>query len=398
MLTNSVKNEALERLKAVGKPSRKMEPFSYFPFSRYTSTKLSPKREVDPSTVLNCVLPSCEKQRLVFVDGEYSQTLSDMSGVDSKVVVQPFEQAAKVYGPFIKAHLTDQLKKECDPFYLDLFNSDNHGYFIYIPPGVKIDQPIQLISVATGEKSAQKVHVVVGEGAQVDFCAHYIGEGVFEMNHALDWILEKKSRVSLNHFFERVATSFLFSHVRARLREKASFKSFTCSKGAACLRQSFGVKLEGCEADVNLQGTTLLEENAHLHTHVHIDHIVENTTSTQLFKHVQKGNSKSSFDGKIYVEPEAQKTEAYQLTKTLLLEDGPISNSKPNLEIFADDVKASHGATIAQLDEEQLFYLQSRGISEKEAKHLLVKGFVTEQIEQIRDLDLREKMSRFLES
>jgi Fe-S cluster assembly protein SufD len=127
----------------------------------------------------------------------------------------------------------------------------------------------------------------------------------------------------------------------------------------------------------------MLQQASQSHTHVFVEHAAPHARSLQKFKGVLKDIAQSSFEGKIFVRPVAQKTEAYQLNHNLLLSEGAIANAKPNLEIFADDVKASHGATFSQVDEEQLFYLKSRGLSSMDATQLLIRGFMQEMIDQI---------------
>ncbi len=166
--------------------------------------------------------------------------------------------------------------------------------------------------------------------------------------------------------------------------------------GAETVRQDYHATLSGEAADATLQGIWMLKDRREAHTHVVMHHEAPHCRSMQLFKGVLDERSKSSFEGKIYVQKEAQKTEAYQLNKHLLLGERVIANSKPNLEIFADDVKASHGATMTQVDESELFYLKARGISEKAAKALLIHGFCQEMIEKIPQSFVRKKMQDLL--
>jgi Fe-S cluster assembly protein SufD len=148
-------------------------------------------------------------------------------------------------------------------------------------------------------------------------------------------------------------------------------------------RHSLRVHIQGENADALLQGLWHQKKSSQTHTHVFVEHAAPHAKSLQKFKGVLKDTAQSSFEGKIFVRPEAQKTEAYQLNQNLLLSDAAIANAKPNLEVFADDVKASHGATFSQVDDEQLFYLKSRGLSPEAASRLLIRGFMQEMIDQI---------------
>jgi Fe-S cluster assembly protein SufD len=153
--------------------------------------------------------------------------------------------------------------------------------------------------------------------------------------------------------------------------------------GAASVRQDFQVALKGENGEAFLNGVWMLKEKREAHVHVIVDHQAPNCHSNQMFKGVLDDNSRSSFEGKILVRSEAQKTDAYQLNNNLLLSNACLAQSKPNLEIFADDVKASHGSTVGQLNKEQLMYMRMRGIPEKEARALLVFGFMEQIIEMI---------------
>ncbi|MES2122471.1 MAG: SufD family Fe-S cluster assembly protein, partial [Chlamydiota bacterium] len=169
----------------------------------------------------------------------------------------------------------------------------------------------------------------------------------------------------------------------ATLKKDARLQSFTLTSGAKSVRHSYGVQLNGENAEAELKGLSMLSGNRTSHAHVKMVHAAERTRSMQKFKTVLSDASQSSFEGKILVHAIAQKTEAYQLNNSLILSPGAVANCKPNLEIFADDVKASHGATISQIDPQQLFYLTTRGIDEKTARELLVQGFCREMTDQL---------------
>lgn len=168
--------------------------------------------------------------------------------------------------------------------------------------------------------------------------------------------------------------------------------------GGKAVRQSYCIQLKGENSEVNLSGLWMLDGNRTAHTHAIVDHEAPRTRSMQRFKGVLNDHSQSSFEGKILVRAEAQKTEAYQLNNNLILSQGSIANSKPNLEVFADDVKASHGATVSQLEEEQLFYLSTRGIDPILARRLLIGGFCREMIDKISYDSLLKKWNQKIEA
>lgn len=194
--------------------------------------------------------------------------------------------------------------------------------------------------------------------------------------------LEESAQLDLLNLVDGVG-SWRFDTVRAVLKKSARFESLNLNFGIRRVRQSHRVWLKGENSQAELSGLWMLEKNQQGHTHTSIEHLAPHTRSMQHFRGVLNDYSQLSFIGKIRVEPQAQKTEAYQLNHNLILSQGACVNTKPNLEISADDVKASHGATVSQLDDNQLFYLSTRGMDRDAAKQLLIAGFCRQVIDKI---------------
>jgi Fe-S cluster assembly protein SufD len=215
------------------------------------------------------------------------------------------------------------------------------------------------------------------------------------INQVSEWVIDEGAHVHLTKdLSENHPEEWHFDAMRVFLKKESTFKSISITKGSASVRADYKVVLAGENAEVFLNGLSDLSAKKESHVQVWIDHQAPLCRSHQLFKTVLNDFSRSSFEGKIMVRQAAQKTEAFQLNKNLLLSDHAQTESKPNLEIFADDVKASHGATIGQLDPEQLFYMKTRGISSEAAKNLLVYGFCEEVIEMITVASLRKAMEK----
>ncbi len=201
-------------------------------------------------------------------------------------------------------------------------------------------------------------------------------------NTFLDIVLEENAVCSCVDLSDS-NQGWALNYLRSTLKKEATLNYTTAIFGNRTLRQSLKASLLGEKGKVVLQGVWNLHQQAHAHLHVHVEHLAPLGRSLQKFKGVLSDTSQSSFEGKIYIHPDAQKTEAYQLNQNLLLGDYVIANTRPNLEIFADDVKASHGATVSQIDEESLFYLKSRALSSTTAKQLLIRGFIQEILDHI---------------
>jgi Fe-S cluster assembly protein SufD len=242
-----------------------------------------------------------------------------------------------------------------------------------------------------------RVNVFVGAQSDVKFVSslHQTAINGYFINQVTDFIIEENAHVYyaqvLNHEHPQ---AWHFEAVRAHLKKQSMFKSVCVTEGGMTVRTDYHISLAGENAEALLNGVSMLRDKREAHTHIFIDHQAPNCRSYQLFKSVLKDFSRSSFEGKIMVRQAAQKTEAFQLNNNLLLNEHCHADSKPNLEIFADDVKASHGATVGQLDEEQLFYMRTRGFPEKAAKNLLIYGFTEQVIEMINLLSLKQMISQ----
>ncbi|NBO23792.1 MAG: SufD family Fe-S cluster assembly protein, partial [Chlamydiae bacterium] len=178
------------------------------------------------------------------------------------------------------------------------------------------------------------------------------------------------------------------------LKQEAKFNFFEINTSAELYRNEINIYLKEKQSDANLYGLNLMTENHEAHFFANVEHLAEETTSFQQIKNISFDRSRTSFEGKIFVDPIAQQTKAYQLNQNLVLSEKAANFSMPNLQILADDVKASHGATFAKIDEEALFYLQSRGVSLKKAKSLLIKSFVNELVDLIQDEELYTELKK----
>jgi Fe-S cluster assembly protein SufD len=209
-------------------------------------------------------------------------------------------------------------------------------------------------------------------------------------------VLEEGARLELLRVIAPLAGVACESVLKVRQDRTSSLRSFFVTKGGYAVDDHVSVLLEGPGAEVFLNGLHHLAGDAHAGSHTFIDHVAPSTMSNQLYKSILRDKSRSVFNGKIMVRREAQLTNAYQLNKNLLLSLDARVDTKPQLEIFADDVKCSHGAAIGQLDDEQMFYLQTRGIDRASAGEMLVHGFVQDVLDQIKDARLRQDVEAVL--
>ena len=276
--------------------------------------------------------------------------------------------------------------------------------FIYVSPKAILAQPIQCLHFISGEQGKipcvnMRVHIVIGAEAQVELTAKTVlmeGNQCFFGTSCWEVEVEEGAKMTYIPIFLEEKESWHFDYFQATLKKDSYLKTLSCSEGGKNIRQSLHVTLAEENSEADLQGIWLLDGHRQSYTQVLIDHRAPHTRSMQCFKGVIKEFGQSSFEGKIIVQKEAQKTEAYQLNNNLLIGERAIAKSRPNLEIFADDVKASHGSTIAQLDPAQMFYMQARGIDPAKAKRLLVAGFCQPVLDQIPIVSVRQAMEKKL--
>lgn len=392
-LLKGMREKAWDHFLELGLPEKTDEAFRYVPLRRFYELELGETvLTVTKEEVLNFIYPECRGSYLVFLNGAYHPELSDLSGISKKIVAQPIADAMRSYGPFLQSRWSKALKEETDPFAVLNLAAHPQGLFFYVPPKVRVEKPIQTLFLSSqGTFAPARLQLFLASQSEVQWISTIAGEGIH--NTFVDVALEDGASFDQTEVPHKAAGWHL-NYLRVTLKRDSRLKYFALSRGSNITRHSLRAQIQGGNADVLLQGLWDLQGTSQAHTHVLVEHAAPHSRSLQKFKGVLKGTAQSSFEGKIFVRPEAQKTEAYQLNHNLLLSEGAIAHAKPNLEIFADDVKASHGATFAQVDEEQLFYLKSRGISSEEASQLLIRGYMQEMIAQIPHGFIRKEVEK----
>lgn len=390
---SKVRNKAWDHFLELGLPTRKSEVFRYVKLrSLYENqfTMAQPATTVTPQQTAPFILPECQNSVLVFVNGTYQPALSKLADLPKKVVVTTLGDAFKTFGTFFQNHWAKTIKEETDPFAILNVALQNGGVFVYLPSKTILETPIQILHILDTEKKPlmlfPRLHVFAGNFAEALFATTQgvISGGNHWVNFAADFALEEGANIRyLQYSHDEPPKALYFDALRAQLKGNATFKSFNVTQGSECQRYDYKVNLQGENGEALLYGLWMTKGKNEAHTHVLMDHQAPHCHSFQFFKGALDEQSHSSFEGKILVRQAAQKTDAFQLNNNLLLSEGAAAESKPNLEIFADDVKASHGATVGQLEEEQLFYMKTRGFSTGAAKSLLINGYCAEIIDNI---------------
>jgi Fe-S cluster assembly protein SufD len=342
-----------------------------------------------------------KRHEIVFVNGRFAPEFSALGGVPAGVVVETLPSAIENHPEEVEAVLGVSPADGASAFH-DLnraFLAD--GAFVLVSEGVVVDRPIHLVHVSSAGKPAASHphHIVLAErGAQVRVVESYLGRGGAPSftNAAAEIVAGEGANVDHYRIQREGDGAFHIGSARLLQTEGAALQSYSLSLGARLARVDIQSLLDGEGADLTLNGLYVVKGSQHVDHHTLIDHQKPRGTSRELYKGVLDGASSGVFNGRIIVRPGAQKTNAQQTNKNLLLSEEALVNTNPQLEIGADDVKCAHGATIGQLDKDALFYLRSRGIGREEARSILTRAFVADVSERIRIAAVRDAMRRFV--
>lgn len=394
--------KAWERFLELGLPGHKDDVFRYIRLRNFFAKQYetAPIGTVKPEEIAPHVLPECAQSVLVFANGRYSPSLSRTQALPKRLMIQPLHEAVRTYSNFLNSQWTKVLKEEVDPFAVLNLALHEQGAFLYLPPKTIVDAPIQILNFVQTTESAPlifpRLQLFVGSQSELSLVStHALSGSDYAMNAVMDIAIEDDAHVSyVQSDCGKSDQVWHFDGLRAQVKRNASLKTIAVTDGAATVRYDYRIVLVGENCEVSLNGVWMLYGKREAHVHVLVDHQAPYCRSMQLFKSALEDVSRSGFEGKILVRQAAQKTEAFQLNNNLLLSENAHADSKPNLEIFADDVKASHGATVGQLDKEQIFYMKARGLSESAAKNLLTYGFYKEVIDLITIPSLHEQLNQ----
>jgi Fe-S cluster assembly protein SufD len=278
----------------------------------------------------------------------------------------------------------------------------NEGAYIYIPRNVEVEKPIQIMNFTTGSEAATMLQprnlIVVEQNAHVQIIERHqsLTSNPVLTNAVTEVFAAKDSSVDIYKIQNDDKTASLIDNSYIEQKSSSVVSVHTFSFGGNITRNNLNFYQRGEHIDSILKGITILEEKQHVDHHTLVHHIEPNCESHQDYKGIYTERSTGVFNGKVVVDKEAQKTNAYQKSNNVLLSDKATINAKPQLEIFADDVKCSHGCTIGQLDDDALFYMQQRGIPEKEGKALLMFAFANTVLESVKIPEVKQRISKII--
>lgn len=379
-----------------GLPGARVEDFKYTPLA-----KLGEFRPREPHAVdrIPASVPDFPAVRLVLVNGRLDARLSDLDALPKGVSIAAMADAVK--DGAVLAMLGSTLPDQGLPMAGLNAARFRDGVAITIAAGAALELPLHLISITGAGAGIDPRHLVsLGENAEATLVETHVsvGEGLLAINAVTELLLAPSARLKHRVLFAEGADATHIATTGIDVADKAVYDGVSLSLGLGLMRNEMRVTLSGAHAEARLHGAYVGRDTAHIDTTTFIDHARPDCLSRQVFKGVLGDRSRGVFQGKVLVRPEAQRTDGHQLHKALMLSDKAEVDCKPELEIYADDVKCSHGATIGEIDLDQLFYLRARGIDEATARGLLVAAFVTETLDAIGEGALRDAFAARLDT
>lgn len=386
-----IRELALKNLKNLDFPTKKLEDW------KYTSLRDVGKTEFRPQSAANIVshkvnahkISNLDAHVLVFVNGFFEPKFSNVvEDKDGDFIVTNLNKAKKDFIKLVEPYLGFQTRAK-DQFFVNLnsaFSQD--GAFVYVKPNARLDKPVHIINLVDGDLVAAYPRnlIVVEKLAEAEVIVTY---ETIETTAALSNVINEVfvadgAHVKLNKIQNENDNTYHIGADFASQGKDSTFTINTLPANAKLIRNNVNILLDGPNSTANLYGAVCLNGNIHVDNQTFVNHAKPNCESNELYKTVVNDSASNIFNGKIYVNKVAQKTNAFQSNANILLSDKAKTNAKPQLEIYADDVKCSHGCTIGQFDDEALFYLRARGIKESTAQKVLLDAFIGEVLDNIK--------------
>ena len=398
-----VRREGFKNFNKKGLPTFKNEEWKYTSVSdlfkkEYHLTEDEVNTGISKSQVDEIRLPGFENaNELVFANGKFVPELSTIRSSKEQLVILPLEEAANgIYKELVKEHLGKSALFINDAIHALNTSFIYGGVFIYAVKGQIIENPVYLYHISDATEnhilSQPRSLVFVDRSSKLQLVERYktIGSMDSFTNEVVEVVVKDNAIFEYYKIQHDGANGSHVGTTHIRQIGKSYAHTVVVSLDGGMIRNNTNIIMEAAGNEAHMYGLYLLKGNSHVDNHTLVDNRMPNCFSNELYKGVMDERSTGVFSGKIFVRPDAQKTNAYQTNNNILLSDNATVNTKPQLEIFADDVKCSHGCTVGRLDEEALFYLRARGISKEHAQAMLLKAFAESILEQIKIEPLKE--------
>tara|TARA_B100000963_G_scaffold121093_1_gene105610 strand:- start:5153 stop:6469 length:1317 start_codon:yes stop_codon:yes gene_type:complete len=402
---HNIRTSAIKKFQDLGFPSKKLENWKYTSLNQILKEDYTvfakQKNVINFKKVKDYFIDNIESYKIVFVDGYFDPFLSQTSheGIDICIMSAALNKAK--YSDVIKKYF-NKISDEKDS--LTSLNTafSKEGVYIHVPKNTLVEKPVEVVHIATGNEAALMLQprnlIVIEENSEIEIVESHrsLTSNPIFTNSVTEIFADKNTNIDYYKIQNDNSTSSLIDSTFISQKRNSDVKVHTFSFGGKLTRNNLSFVQENESINSTMNGLTIIDYRQHVDHHTLVHHANPNCESHQDYKGIFSGKSTGVFNGKIIVDKIAQKTNAFQQNNNILLEDNATVNSKPQLEIFADDVKCSHGCTIGQLDTDALFYLRARGIPKKEAKALLTYAFANNILESVKIPELKSKIKNII--
>jgi|TARA_B110000967_G_scaffold36803_1_gene36064 Fe-S cluster assembly protein SufD len=401
---HDIRTEAIKNFENIGFPTKKNESWKYTSLKQVLDIDYSifpsENTALDYSKIKKYLIDDIDSYKIIFVDGKYSSHLSETTHEGMDICLMSSALNKPKYAAVIENYFNKAIKKDGISDLNTAFS--NEGAFIHIPKNKLVEKPIQIIHFSSGNESSLMLQprnlIIVDENSQLQIIERHqnLTENEVLTNSVTEVFVNSKSIVDYYKIQNDNKQASLIDTTSIVQENNSICTLHTFSFGGKLTRNNLTFSQKGEHIESIMKGITIIEGKQHVDHNTLVNHIKPNCESHQDYKGIYDDRSTGVFNGTVVVEKEAQKTNAFQANNNILLSDKASINTKPQLEIFADDVKCSHGCTIGQLDKNALFYLKSRGIPEKEAKALLMYGFANNVLQSVRIPELKNRITNLI--
>ena len=401
---HDIRSEAIKNFESIGFPNKKLENWKYTSLKNLLKNDFIVLPEINNllefKDIKKYLIDDIDSNKIIFVDGKYSSHLSDTphEGMDICILSAALSQSK--YELLVENYFNKIANDDGITSLNTAFSSE--GAFIHIPKNKFVDKPIQIIHFSTGNESSLMFQprnlIIVDENSQVQIIERHqsLSENKVFTNSVTEIYADKKSIIDYYKIQNDNLEASLIDNTYVDQQRNSSFTMHTFSFGNELVRNNLNISQNDQFIETTIKGVTIIGDKQHVDHNTLINHNKPNCNSHQDYKGIYDDKSTGVFNGQVMVKKVAQKTNAFQSNNNVLLSDQATINAKPQLEIYADDVKCSHGCTVGQLDKNALFYLKSRGIPEKEATALLMYGFANNILESVKIPEIKTRINHII--
>ncbi len=402
---HKIRKDAILNFSELDFPTTRNEEWKYTsiaPLLKHNFIPSEKKSGVSKNQVQKFLFSELEHSLLVFINGFFSEELSDIKSLPKGVIAGSIAEAIKNHSEIVEKHYSKyaDYKDQIFTALSTAFTKD--GAFVYIPDGKLIEEPVHILYLSTSKD--QKILnqprnlFVAGKNSQATIIEHYasIDNEIYFTNTVTEIFVDENAVLDHIKLQDESKSAFHIARMEVDQERNSNFTSNMISFGGDLSRNDFNTRFNNEGGNCQLNGLFMIDGNQLFDVHTMIDHAKPHCDSHEHYKGILDGKSRGVFNGKVMVRPDAQKTNAFQENNNIILSDSALINTKPQLEIFADDVKCSHGATIGQINEDALFYLKTRGIGDKTARGLLIHAFASEVVNSIKVEAIRNYLEEIL--